>query len=214
MATKTVNGKVNDQQEKFCQHYAVTLDAGKAATQANYAKDYAYELLRKTQIIDRIAEIQRAQGVRMIVTQAKVIRETAYIAYSDITEAMGCRTMDDIKKLPENVRKAIRSVKSTRRPVVVDVPVDRGSEGFSGGLTRREVMYEETVEIQMHSKTECLKLLAMITGAADPENRDKDTIPAFTGMDMKLLSPPSSGANHVQPDRPAGRSDPAAAPDE
>jgi phage terminase small subunit len=207
VASKAIHEALNDQQELFCQHYAVTLDAGKAANEANYAPQYAYKLLRKPAIIDRIAEIQRQQGVRMIVTQAKVIRETAYLAYSDITETMGCRSMEDIQKLPENVRKAIKKVKSTRRPVVVDVPV-----GDQGELTRKQVMYEEIVEIEMHSKTECLKLLAMISGAADPENRNKEQAPAFTGVEMKLLSPGNNGANHVQSaDRPIRLSGPTAA---
>lgn len=196
---------VNDQQEVFCQDYAVRLSARKAAENAGYAPEYGHELVRLPHIIERIAEIQRGGGVRMIVTQGKVIREAAYIAYSDITDTLGVFSVDALKALPENVRKAIQSIKITRTPMLGSGVNDRRSqrttvrqEGipelsesdkncqFVTNSIPEGVLYEETIEIKMHPKTEMLKLLALVTQAvSDPETLKKNA-PSFTGMSITV----------------------------
>jgi phage terminase small subunit len=215
-APRTQLEKVNDQQEKFCQDYALRLNATEAAKNAEYHPDYGRHLITLPHIIERIAEIQRMGGVRMIVTQAKVIRETAYLAYSDITEALGCSTLEEIRKLPEHVRKAIKSVKYTRTPVLRYRRGDQVAEAItarSRAMLESDdnchevtndpfvVVYEETITIEMHPKVEPLKLLSLVSGAVtNPEDREKLTKPTFTGMDIKTVPAGSKQAETEQKD--------------
>lgn len=208
MASKAVLETVNEQQETFCQDYAVRLSVIKAAENAGYAREYGYQLLKLPHIIDRIAEIQRHAGVKMIVSQGKVIREAAYLAYSDITDTLGVNTVEGLKALPENVRRAIQSIKITKTPIVTGGKVDRRSQrttellehGAESAETCHKVtdgvLYEETIEIKMHPKMEAIKLLALITRAVtNPEDDQKLLKPAFTGMDLKVVDKQKSGKN-------------------
>jgi phage terminase small subunit len=201
MASKAILETVNDQQEIFCQDYATRLHAGKAAENAGYAREYGYQLLKLPHIIERIAEIQRNGGIRMIVTQGKVVREAAYLAYSDITDVVGVNTVEALKALPENVRRAIQSIKMTRTPILRDGSADRRSQRTTELLDATSesaqtchkvtdgVLYEETIEIKMHPKMEAIKLLALVTQAVkDPEDLRKQA-PAFTGMAITVAQP-------------------------
>lgn len=184
--------------ETFCQHYALTLDVGKSEEAAGYTPKYGYELRKNPEVADRIAEIQREAGVRMVVNQARVVREAAYLAHSDITDVLACRTVADLQALPENVRRAIKRVKITMTPVSATGKPDRRSQRATDGLgpmsqsdqncqlVTKEPEYEHTIEIEMHPKTEMLKLLALVTQAvSDPETLKKNA-PSFTGMSITV----------------------------
>ncbi len=207
-ASTTSGLKVNDQQEVFCQRYSVCLNATEAAIEAGYANDYGRQLIALPHIMDRIAEIQRNFGVRMIVTAGRVIRESAYLAYSDITEVLGVNSVEGLKSLPENVRKAIKRVKVTRTPIRRDGTKDRRSRTNVDGLAAmsesdqncqfvtNEPDYEETIEIEMHSKTDALRLLALVTDAVkNPENSNLLRKPAFTGLTVKTLTASEAAEN-------------------
>jgi phage terminase small subunit len=164
-AGKSVNG-INDQQERFCQSYAATLSVSEAARNAGYSIRYAYDLAEKPHIRERIKEIQRHElGERVEVDQLRVMRETAYLAFSDITETLGVEhSVEGLKALPARVRKAIKKVKTRHYNPPNGDPYTQ-------------------VEIEMHSKHEPLKLLAICTGATqDPRDND-DELP-FTGFDV------------------------------
>jgi hypothetical protein len=200
-SAKSPTAKVNDQQEVFCQDYAVRLHIRKAADNAGYTEEYGYQLIQLPHIRERIDEIQRTAGVKMIVTQGKVIRECAYLAYSDITDTLGVYSVEALRNLPENVRRAIQSIKITRTPMLDSRVPDRRSESTTELLSAMSesdqnchnvtngVLYEETIEIKMHPKMDALKLLALVTDAvSNPELREKLHKPAFTGMDIKTVS--------------------------
>lgn len=194
--------------ETFCQHYALTLDVGKAEEVAGFTHKYGYELRKSPEIMDRIAEIQRESGINMQVDQTRVIREAAYLGFSDITDVLQVNSVAELRALPENVRRAIKRVKVTRTPMRGQGGRDRGvprtTEGVeaiaeSGDTRINELSsneYEETIEIEMHPKVEPLKLLALVTDAIkNPETRDLLNAGAFTGMTVKVLSPPKGGKN-------------------
>jgi len=188
--------------ERFCQHYALTLDVGKSEEVAGLSHKYGYELRRRPDVAERIAEIQRNSGVHMIVDQSRVIREAAYLGFSDITDVLACSSVGDLRALPENVRRAIKRVKVTRTPIRRDGSPDRRSQRTTEGVeaiaengdtriaeaTRPE--FEETIEIEMHPKVEPLKLLALVTDAIkNPETRDLLNRGAFSGLVVKTIVP-------------------------
>ncbi len=184
--------------ETFCQHYALTLDVGKSEQAAGFTPKYGYELRRIPEIADRISEIQREAGVRMVVNQARTIREAAYLAFSDITDVLACSSVGELRALPENVRRAIKRVKVTITPMRREGTPDRRSQRTTDGLeaiaenddTRITELTsqdcQQTIEIEMHPKVEPLKLLALITEAVkNPEDKQKNA-PSFTGMSITV----------------------------
>jgi len=162
---KAVDG-LNDQQERFCQKYAQVLHVTEAANAAGYSQRYAYALMEKQHIRERIKSIQRDEmGEKVDVDQTRVMREAAYLAFSDVTEVLGCEdSVEALKNLPARVRKAIKKIKTRHYNPPNGDPYTQ-------------------IEVEMHSKHEPLKLLALCTGATQDPNRDADQLP-FTGFDV------------------------------
>ena len=160
----------NLRQEKFAQHYALELDVGHAVTAAGFSEAHGYRLLKSESVRDRVLEIQRRTADRMVIGQNQALREAAYMAFSDITETLGCFSPEDFQRLPPHVRKAIKSIDITETEVQVGV-----KDGAPIMGTKRQV------KIQMHTKSEPLRLVAQVTGLLDADNRDKENL-AFTGI--------------------------------
>jgi phage terminase small subunit len=154
----------NIRQERFCQTYAATLDIAQAEKAGKFSEKYGYELMQKHVVKARLMEIQRGTADRMVVGQNKALREACYLSFSDITEPLGCVTADDLRALPEHVRKAIQQVDFIER------------EMSDGSIQR-------TTRIKMHSKIEPLKLVAQVTGLLDTTEKDQETL-AFTGISI------------------------------
>jgi hypothetical protein len=166
-----------DKQERFCQHYALHLNVPASSKKAGFSPSYGHQLMRKEHIKARIGEIQQVAVGRMVTDQNAVIRESCYLAYSDITEVMSCASLDELKNLPERVRRAIKSI--TRDDFL----------GADGKVNH--VRYRFT----MHEKIEVLKLLALITKAVDPSSREVKESPPFSGFTIitrQLPAPPKS----------------------
>jgi len=163
----------NYKQERFCQTYAETMNILEAEKAGTYTKTYGYQLLEKPKVRDRIQEIQRGTADKMVVGQHRALREACFLAFSDITDTMGCSSPDDFKSLPEHVRKAISAVEIT------ETPVRMGKD--ENGVQQLSVV--RTIKIRMHAKSDPLRLVAQVTGLLDADNRDKEML-AFTGIEI------------------------------
>ena len=172
---KTTGLDTTDKQERFCQHYALNLNAPAAGRAAGYSVRYSHAVLELDHIRARIAAIQEQASTRMIVDQNAVIREACYLGYSDITEVMSCASLDDLKHLPERVRRAIKSI--TRDDF----------HGPDGEVIRTRYRFT------MHEKIEVLKLLALITKAIDPGSREAKESPPFSGFTIITRQLPAPG---------------------
>lgn len=74
-------------QEEFAQQYLVDLNAAQAAKRAGYKHiDNGRQLLTKTHVSDRIAELQAARGERTEITQDRVLEELAKLGFSDMRQ--------------------------------------------------------------------------------------------------------------------------------
>lgn len=105
--------KLTPKQQCFVDEYLVDLNGTQAAIRANYsaktAASIAEELLRKPEIQVAIQEALHARQQRTEVTADKVVRELAAMAFYDpaVIGDAKINGPEDIKKLPEQVRRAI-----------------------------------------------------------------------------------------------------------
>lgn len=78
---------LTDKQRKFCDEYLIDLNATQAAIRAGYSEKTAYRIgadnLRKPQIEEYISKRQKELSRSTEITQEKVIKELAFIAFSN-----------------------------------------------------------------------------------------------------------------------------------
>ncbi len=81
---------VNARQRQFCEEYLIDLNATQAAIRAGYAERYAstnaHKLLQITAIKEKIDELMAARVKRTEITQDRVLRELAIIAFSNAAD--------------------------------------------------------------------------------------------------------------------------------
>lgn len=81
---------VNKRQRQFCEEYLIDLNATQAAIRAGYKEKYAHtnapKLLQNTTIKAKIDELMAARSQRTEITQDRVIKELALIAFSNAAD--------------------------------------------------------------------------------------------------------------------------------
>lgn len=81
---------VNKRQRQFCGEYLIDLNATQAAIRAGYSEKYAHtnapKLLQITTIKAKIDELMTARAKRTEITQDRVLRELAIIAFSNAAD--------------------------------------------------------------------------------------------------------------------------------
>ena len=81
--------KFTPKQEHFCEEYLIDLNATQAAIRAGYSEKTAYSagqrLLRNVEIQNRIAELKAERSKRTEITQDRVIKELAAMAFAKAT---------------------------------------------------------------------------------------------------------------------------------
>jgi phage terminase small subunit len=141
--------KDGSRRQKFITEYLVDRNATKAAQRAGYSEKTAYShgqrLLKIVEIKKEIDRLIAEQTQRTLVTADKVIKELAYIAFSDVRKLYDDNgELKDIKKLPLGTAHAIASVET--------------GELFEGvGRDRRQVGVTKTVKLW--NKVGALELL-------------------------------------------------------
>lgn len=108
----TKNTKITSpKQLRFVQEYLIDLNGTAAAIRAGYspksAKFIACELLKAPHIQAAIAKAQKERGERTQITADNVLREIERMAMFDPATLVGVKEPNDIKTLPEDVRRAI-----------------------------------------------------------------------------------------------------------
>lgn len=82
--------KLTPKQERFCEEYLIDLNATQAAIRAGYsantANRIASELLSKLDIQNRIAELKAERSKRTEITQDRVVKELAAMAFAKATD--------------------------------------------------------------------------------------------------------------------------------
>lgn len=81
---------VNARQRQFCEEYLIDLNATQAAIRAGYSEKYAHtnarKLLQITTIKTKIDELMAERAKRTEITQDRVLKELAIIAFSNAAD--------------------------------------------------------------------------------------------------------------------------------
>lgn len=132
--------KLTPKQKLFVEEYLIDLNATQAAIRAGYSERNAFkigsELLQKTTIQEKLQERMHDREVRTEITQDKVLKELAAIAFSNgsdfakVVSKMGKNKLgeeveyQDVEleltdKLPEYKKKAIAGIKRGKNGIEV-----------------------------------------------------------------------------------------------
>lgn len=82
--------ELNDKQRSFCDEYLIDLNATQAAIRAGYSEKTAYSigqrLLKDVEVQNYISKRQKERSERTEITQDKVLKELAVIAFANTTD--------------------------------------------------------------------------------------------------------------------------------
>ena len=103
--------KLNPRQQLFIKEYLIDRNATKAALRAGYSPKTAYQigsqLLKNVEIYKAVNSSLERQMKRLDISADRVLQEIACLSFYDPKDFEGVNSPEDIKNLPEHVRRAI-----------------------------------------------------------------------------------------------------------
>lgn len=160
-ASKTKRSKLPPKQKKFCEEYCKTLNATASYMIAfdcdrETARKHSHILKQNVDIQAEIGRIQAASSIRTEVSQDKVLKELAHVAFSDITDIVEFRNNEVIVK---DSRELSRDITSSIKK-------------FTISRSRNTKENTETIEtkIEVHDKMRALDKLSSYLGMTNDFN--------------------------------------------
>lgn len=134
-----------------------------------YSEKHLYRLADNADIQLRIRDLLTESSKVLRIDVGVIKHECALVGLSDITDVLACASVEDIQALPPETRRAIKKVRRKRRRLA-------------------DATIEETLEIEMHSKMEALRLLAAIEGLLGSDSAGEGELHQyFAGMNLILV---------------------------
>lgn len=135
--------------EEFCQQYIIDFNGARSATVAGFSKKTARirasELLTKSNIQERIAELMKDRSERTQITQDMVVKELAILGFSDFTKFAKYTKGDGL--MLENTK----DIKGERTRAIKSMKQMTSKDGGS-------------IAIKLHGKEKPLELLGKHVG--------------------------------------------------
>lgn len=149
---------LTEKEQLFADHYIITNNATESALKAGYSKNCAgqqgYENLKKPEIKKYLKLKSKPILEQLNITQERVLREIAAIAFSDISDYLNCDW--SLKNLAEMDKSKTRALKH----------IDRNDKGF---------------KIQLYDKLAALKILhELVIPAEVPGTKPKGLFESIT----------------------------------
>ncbi|RXG18724.1 phage terminase small subunit [Leeuwenhoekiella aestuarii] len=155
--------KLTPRQKRFCEEYVIDLNQTQAAIRAGYAKRSAKEqasrLLTKDNILDYVQKLKDGVFEKLNFTHQDVIQKLDQWVNSDITIVLGL-SVDEVKSLPIEVRKLIKSFKHKRKTI----------------KTQDKTVVEDYIECSFVDKESALEMINKHNGFYKLDNSQKGTI--------------------------------------
>ncbi len=157
--------KLNERQRKFCREYVVDLNATQAAIRAGYHEKTAYSmgprLLKHVEVRECVAELKRALASKLEITQERVLKEWAYVAFAN---------MQDFTRVTPEGDPYVDLSRCTREQMaaLAETQVEDFTEGR--GENARNI---RRVRIKFHSKPQALEALSKHLGLFEADNKQK-----------------------------------------
>lgn len=169
--------QLKDKQIRFCEEYLIDLNGTQAAIRAGYsprtANEQAAQLLAKLSIQEYLQIRQKELQEKTGITQERVLKEYARIAFFDIRNIYGAgNALSDISDLSDDAAGAIASVK---------VMEEKGGNGKG-----EQVVIGWTKEVKLHNKVSALDSLAKHLGMFEKDNAQKKADIDFTNAKIRF----------------------------
>lgn len=138
-------------QERFCEEYLIDLNATQAAIRAGYSANTAREQgaqnLSKLNIQEKIAELKAERSKRTEITQDRVVKELAAMAFANVTDYArvegGLVFITPTAELTPTQQAAIVGIKQTQAGIEIKLSKDRALEM----LGRHLGMFNDKLEL-------------------------------------------------------------------
>lgn len=155
--------KLTNKQEAFCREYLIDLNATQAAIRAGYSKKVAgsigFENLKKPEIENYIAELQKNKAVKLDFTFERIANELAKVAFGDVKNYFNdMGRLIDINLLESDISMSIKSVTVQQEKIT----------------TAGEVFVESSIKkIESYDKLKALEMLNKMFGHFSKDNEQK-----------------------------------------
>lgn len=151
--------RLTDKQDRFCEEFILDLNGTQSAIRAGFSQatagSIAFELLKKPEIQDRIAELKAERSKRTAIDAEKVVAELAKLGFYNIKNYYKGGRLKALEDLTDEEAAAIQEVKT--------------KEFFIGDEGGKIV---ETV-FKMQPKIPALEALGKHTGIYEKDNKQK-----------------------------------------
>ncbi len=158
---KKKTDKLTPKQEKFCREYMIDKNRTQAAIRAGYSKKTANEqgsrLLANVKIQTRVAGLEQEYAKKTGIKIEDILIELKNFAFSDITETL-LLSPEQVKELPEDVRRLITKYKHTTKTYIND----------NGPDTK-----EDIIELWFVDKMKAFDMLNRHLGFYEEDNNQK-----------------------------------------
>jgi len=175
MSQNTKN--LSEKRKRFSQEYVIDLNATQAAIRAGYspktAKSQGQRLLTNVDVQNYIAELKNEVSEELKVSHQDVLKKLHKWVESDITEVLGL-SVDEVKALPLDVRKLIKSFKHRRKT-------------FTQG---DNIVTEDYVECVFVDKENAQAMINKHIGFNEADNRQK------ASSNIVMVQIPDNGRNN------------------
>ena len=161
LAVRGVNPKrLTDKQRMFIAEYLVDMNGKRAAIAAGYsarsAKVRAAKLLKHPLVSKAIGNCQRKDLESLGLDRERIVQELACVALRDpidLCDENGLIRVDDLRQLPERIRRCIDSIKCRQRT------------DANGNVTQE-------IELRLSPKTPAIELALKHFGLLGPDKHD------------------------------------------
>ena len=175
---KILNPQLTDMQQRFVEHYLVTLNSKQSAILAGYseatAMEQGYQLLQHASVSKALRKAMSRRAKRLELSADNVLREIAKIAFSDIRAVVEFDGEEvkfkPSKKIHSDAAAAIQSISS-------DTKIHKDREGNS----ERTI----TLKIKLHDKMRALDMAGRHLGLW--KELDDDSIRKMTTKELVVL---------------------------
>lgn len=186
---------MTDAQKRFCDEYLIDLNATRAYKVAypdckkdETANAASSRMLRNVKVQEYISEKQQEIEKRTEITQDKVIKELANIAFFNIRNIYNNNgTLKAIKDINEETIRAISSVKVLQKAGAMKISINM--EGKDNEVPIEHIK-EQTIEFKTNDKVKALELLGKHLGMFKEKvtiDGNVNTNNPFSGMSTEEL---------------------------
>lgn len=186
---------MTDAQKRFCDEYLIDLNATRAYKVAypkckkdETANAASSRMLRNVKVQEYISEKQKEIEERTEITQDKVIKELANIAFFNIKNIYNNNgTLKAIKDIDEETIRAISSVKVLQKAGAMKISINM--EGKDNEVPIEHIQ-EQTIEFKTNDKVKALELLGRHLGMFKEKvtiDGNVNTNNPFSGMSTEEL---------------------------